>query len=59
MGLKLKEMTIQQLQGVDFVEYKSKSLTFKEFVLEFRENSKAIGELDAKIEVSGIVLVLS
>jgi hypothetical protein len=57
--MKLKEMTIQQLQGVDFVEYKGKSLTFKEFVLEFRENSKAIGELNAKVEASGIVLVLS
>ncbi len=57
--MKLKEMTIQQLQGVDFVEYKGKSLTFKEFVLKFRENSKAIGELDAKVEASGIVLVLS
>ena len=57
--MKLKEMTIQQLQGVDFVAYKGKSLTFKEFVLEFRENSKAIGELDARVEASGIVLVLS
>ena len=57
--MKLKEMTIQQLQGVVFVEHKGKSLTFKEFVLAFRENSKAIGEIDAKVEASGIVLVLS